>query len=355
MEVLNNIKLEPYGYSHGDVIGFKMNGVPRGFAIDFQQIDDILLKRKGNHKYNTTRSEQEAMKVHSGFTDNITNGQQIWIEIAQHNFKKKDYQFGIVRPGHADLSAYQKYGENWNYSGGGQFSGRLTILYVIAGEIARQILTNITDIQVLGHVSQVGSIKDAVPTYASLQQVQSDSFPMVDVNQKQQALQQLTEIKKAGDSIGGKVNIYVSQLNRNYGDDFFGSLESKISFLLYSIPAVKAVEFGIGVDFSTKRGSEVVESLRVVDGKVISDTNYNGGINGGIANLSGPINISVTFKPTSTIFHQIQTVQYNGHEFEPATLQMTGRHDAFIANRGLWAAIGLINILFLDMELSYVK
>lgn len=124
MEVLNNIKLEPYGYSHGDVIGFKMTGVPRGFAIDFQQIDDLLLKRKGNHKYNTTRSEQEAMKVHSGFTDNITNGQQIWIEIAQHNFKKKDYQFGIVRPGHADLSAYQKYGENWNYSGGGQFSGR---------------------------------------------------------------------------------------------------------------------------------------------------------------------------------------------------------------------------------------
>lgn len=352
MNVLNNIKLEPYGYSHGEAIGFKLDGIPAGYHIDFELIDELLIKRKGSSKYNTTRSESEALTLISGFEDEVTNGEQIWIEIKQVNFRKSDYEFGLVRPGHADLSAYQKYGKAWNFSGGGQFSGRLTSLYVIAGEIARQILCTKTKLKVIGHVSQVGDIHDTVPSIDSIDRVQADLFPMVDSTQKCEALDFLDRIKASGDSIGGKLDLYVTNVEENYGDDYFGSLESKISFLLFSVPAVKAIEFGIGTEFATSRGMEVVEQFTIENDKVVATTNYSGGINGGIANRAAPIKVRVTIKPTSTIFSQVDTIKFDGEKFVPAKLQMKGRHDSFIANRALWPMIGLLNILFLDMEMD---
>ncbi len=352
MNVLSNISLEPYGYSHGDQIGIKITGYPSGYNIDFEQINELLLKRKGSSKYNTTRSESENLELVSGFDQTVTNGQQIHIVIKQNNFRSSDYDFGLVRPGHADLSAYQKYGEDFNYSGGGQFSGRLTILYVIAGEIARQILAKINQTRVFGHVSQVGSIKDVVTDYTQIQKIQDQPFPMVDQTRKQRALEFLTKLKQEGNSIGGKLDLYIDNLSANFGDDFFGSLESKIAFLMYSVPAVKAVEFGLGTEFAVQKGTEVVEKLNVVDGRVASLTNYNGGINGGIANLAAPIHLKLTIKATSSIFDQIETVKYNDGKFEPATLQLKGRHDSFIANRALWPAIGLLNILILDLEMG---
>ncbi len=353
MNVLNNIKLEPYGYSHGPAIGIKISGIPAGHEIDFELIKQLLIKRKGSAKYNTTRSEAEKLEVHTGFTNNITTGEQIWIEIKQDNFKQSDYQFGTVRPGHADLSAYQKYGEQWNYSGGGQFSGRLTVLYVIAGEIARQVAN--PHYKVLGHVAKVGPVEDQVVDLTALEQAMDDPFPMVSEPAKSAATKLLAGLKAEGDSIGGQLDLYIADLAVNYGDDFFASLESKISFLMFSIPAVKAIEFGIGTEFSNKRGSEVVEQFKVCDGKVKSLTNYNGGISGGIANLASPVKFSLTIKPTSTIFQSIPTVKYTATGFEETKLNMRGRHDSFIANRALWPAIGLIHVLLLDMELDNVR
>ncbi len=352
MKVLNKLAIEPYGYSHGDKIGFKLSGIEPGYKIDFKLIDQLLIKRKGSYQYNTTRSESEELKLLSGFNQNVTTGETIWIEIEQNNFRSSDYEFGLVRPGHADLSAYQKYGEDWNYSGGGQFSGRLTTLYVIAGEIARQVLMTKTKLQIFGHVASVGEVEDQVTNLAEIQDIQADPFPMVSSEAKAQATKLLTELKSNGDSIGGKLDIYIDQLAANYGDDFFASLESKMSFLLFSIPAVKAIEFGYGTKFATAKGSEVVEQYSVSDGQVKSVTNYNGGISGGIANLAAPIKLSITIKPTSSIFQTIETVKFNGQGFEPAVMEMRGRHDSFIANRALWPAIGLLNILFLDLEME---
>ncbi len=352
MNILSNIKLEPYGFSHGDQIGFKLNGIPKGYEINFNQIDELLKKRKGDKKYNNTRAEGEVLQRLSGFDGDITNGEEIHILIAQDNFRSSDYEFGLVRPGHADLSAYQKYGQAFNYSGGGQFSGRLTVLYVIAGEIARQVLSQKNAITVIGHVSQVGEIKDKVDNLDQIKKVQNETFPMIDLNQKLKAIQYLDSLKKDGDSIGGKLDIFVDNITTNYGDDFFGSLESKISFLMFSIPAVKAIEFGIGIEFATSLGTDVVEKFNVEAGKVISSTNYNGGINGGIANCVAPIHLKLTIKPTSSIFSEIETVKYVDGSFESATLSLKGRHDSFIANRALWPAIGLLNILFLDLEME---
>lgn len=350
MNVLTNLQFEPYGYSHGQVIGFKLSGIKAGYKIDFDLIDQLLIKRKGNAQYNTTRSEAESYQLRSGFKHNITSGELIWIEIEQKNFRSNDYQPGLVRPGHADLSAYQKYGANWNYSGGGQFSGRLTILYVIAGEIARQILTTMTSLEVLGHVAQVGTIVDQNPSLDQIKAVMNDPFPMY--NNKQAAIDYLQQLKAEGDSVGGKLGIYITNLEHNYGDDFFASLESKISFMMFSIPAVKAIEFGIGTEFAISTGTQVVEQLAAVDGKVVSTTNFNGGINGGIANCVAPIKFTLTIKPTSSIFQTVETVKFTGSQFEPAVMEIRGRHDSFIANRGLWPAIGLINLLFLDLEMG---
>lgn len=355
MNVLNNLKIEPYGYSHGEIIGFRLSGVESGYLIDFNKITVLLEKRKGNTKYNTTRCESEKLIINSGFTHNVTNGEVISIDIKQSNFKTKDYEFGLIRPGHADVSAYQKYGKDWNFSGGGQFSGRLTILYVISGEIAKQILAAKSKIKIIGHVSKVGAISDRANSLEAIYAVQTDPFPMVDSRSKSKASDLLQKQKVKGDSIGGKLDIYVDCVNKPYGDDFFASLEAKISFLLFAIPAVKAIEFGLGVEFANRNGSSVVEKLEVRDGKLMQATNYNGGINGGIANTLTPIKIGLTVKPTSTIFQQVETVRFNGVGFENAKLQMTGRHDAFIANRALWPAIGLLNILFLDLEMSDVR
>lgn len=352
MKVLNKLNIEPYGYSHGDAIGVKFSGVEPGYKINFDLIDNLLVKRKGSSKYNTTRSESEKLDVLSGFNNNITNGDIIHIEIKQNNFKRSDYEFGTIRPGHADLSAYQKYGADYQFSGGGQFSGRLTVLYVIIGEIARQILEEKCKLEIIGHVSQVGTICDEVTELSQVKESMESSFPMVSSIKKEAALTYLSELKANGDSIGGKLDLYVLGGSKPYGDDFFGSLESKISFLMYSVPAVKAVEFGIGTDFATSNGSGVVEQLYVDGGKLYAKTNYNGGINGGIANGVNPIKLSVTIKPTSTIFKQINTVKYTNKGFENDTLHMRGRHDSFIANRALWPVIGLLNVLFLDLEME---
>ncbi len=352
MKVLNKIQIKPYGYSHSDVIGFKMNGIKSGYEIDFDLIDNLLIKRKGSTVFNTRRDEKEQLIIKSGFNNMVTNGDQIWIEINQNNFKKKDYEFGIVRPGHVDLSAYQKYGSNWQFSGGGQFSGRLTILYVIAGEIARQVLKTITSLEINGHVAKVGTIKDELLNINDLKTVENEPMPIINPTRKAEIEKLLKTINENGDSVGGQLDIYVRNIEKSYGSDFFESLESKISYLMYSIPGVKAIEFGIGTDFSNKKGSEVVEKIYARNGNVHLNSNYNGGINGGIANKISPIKFSVTIKPTSTIFKEIDTVKYNGSEFEDVTIKMRGRHDSFIANRALWPMLGLLYILFLDLELE---
>lgn len=356
MNVLNKINIKPYGYSHGDKIGFELRGINSGFKIDFNLIDQLLMKRKGLSKFNTTRSESEKLIILNGIKDSVTTGGTIKIEIEQSNFRTSDYQFGVVRPGHADLSAYQKYGKDYQYSGGGQFSGRLTILYVIAGEIARQIYSTYSKTQVLGHISQVSDIEDCYPTNDQLLSAIDTPFPFCSQEKLEIIESKLKEIKSSGDSVGGKIRVRIINVERNYGSDFFGSLESKLSFLMYSIPAVKAVEFGIGEQFAYMRGTEVREKLLAKDGILFSETNFNGGINGGIANIVNDIEFRLTIKPTSSIFQELDTVRYNDDgTFANVSINLTGRHDAFIANRALWPAIGLTYLLLLDMEMEYVK
>lgn len=351
MKNFNNLNFIPYGFSHSEVIGFKLNGVPPGFIIDFSQIDQLLVKRKGEKTVNTSRIETEKLILKSGFTDDVTNGEEINIEIIQKNYNSNDYQFGVIRSGHADLSAYQKYGSDYQFQGGGQFSGRMTILYVIAGEIAGQILNKITTTQAVAHIFQVGDFKDESPCFKQLLTIQEQVFPFYNLDIKIASLELIKKLRNEGNSVGGKIRILIN-VEKNYGGDFFSNLESKISALLFAIPGVKAIEFGLGVDFASKKGFDVIEQLQVVDGELVQKTNYNGGINGGIANGICPIEVILTFKPTSSVFKQYDTVKWNEDKLENITYKLQGRHDSFIANRGIWPALGLLNLLFLDLEME---
>lgn len=351
MKILNNLNLEPYGYSHSEIIGFKLDGIPSGYLINIQEITKLLDLRRGNKLVNTTRSENDNFIIKSGFDNFQTNGESIIIEITQTGFNSNDYEYGVIRPGHADLSAYLKYQNDYQYAGGGQFSGRMTVLYVIAGEICRQILSQTSNTSVIGHVLQVGDYIDEFGTFEQVKAIQNQPFPMCNLDIKMKTIDYINTLKANGESIGGKVRFLINP-DSYYGDQFFQNLESKISFMLFTIPGVKAIEFGLGTKFANKQGTEVVEQLVAKNSKVNLLTNYNGGINGGIANTLQPIEVLLTIKPPSSIFKNLQTVKWSDSGFRDFELKLQGRHDSFIGNRSIWPGIGLLNILFLDLEME---
>lgn len=374
MNIFKNLQIDLYGESHSPVIGFKLTNIPAGFLIDAQSINKLLILRQGLAKINTSRKEQELFEFKSGISDQLTTGQPIVCEIKQSNFKTSDYIPGIIRPSHADLSAYLKWGDKYNNAGGSFFSGRMSVLYVIAGEICRQIINNqamitklnlvrnvntrpIEQITVYSHVSQVGTIIDQQIEQCSSSQLQSlltTEFPVINEDVKTKMIAQIEQIAKSGDSIGGKVTTIINGCSLNLGDKHYNSFEGKLSVLLFALGGIKALEFGIGTEFASALGSEVTEQIVVTDQKLQMRTNFNGGINGGITNGINNVVFTSTIKPPASIFNQIQTVQYDleQNQFTNINYQLQGRHDAFIGNRVLFAINAVSYICLLDEILT---
>lgn len=355
MEILDNIKIKIIGSSHEGEIGFELTGIERGNLIDFNLIDNLLIQRKGHIKYNTTRIELEDYHLLSGFEDNTTNGEIIKVIIKQKNFNSNHYEYGVIRPGHADLSAYLKYKENYKYAGGGQFSGRMTVLYVIIGEIIRQIITKKEDIKIYSNLKQVFDIFDddlALATEDQLAKLKLSKLPVLNLEKKKLIEQLLVTSKKNKTSVGAVVKTIIYDHPAGLGDDFFNSFESKLSALIFSIPAVKGIDFGLGFGFVEVLGHQVIEENLVEGGKLKSNTNYNGGINGGITNGIQPIVFSTVIKPTSSIFKQMNTVKYTGNGFENHQLNLNGRHDTFIANRAIYAIEAMAYICLYDLVIN---
>ncbi|MFV0424161.1 MAG: chorismate synthase, partial [Bacilli bacterium] len=305
MQILEKINLEIYGASHQKHLGFKLSGIPKGYDIDFSLIDALLVKRKGNSSYNTTRDKIEMYTFISGIENSVTTGETVHLDIEQSDFCSNDYIKGIVRPSHADVSAYLKFGDKYDYKGGGVFSGKMTVLYVIAGEIARQILEQLKyNIKGYGHISKVlDFMDDNINEKTSIQceELETSNLPIFNKQMRLEVEQTLLELKEKKESLGAKLTFKFLNVPSGLGDIFLNSFESKLSALLFSVPAVKAVEFGLGTDFTQYHGSKVLESLEVKDEKIYSSTNFNGGINGGITNGFQPLVFSCTIKPTATL------------------------------------------------------
>ena len=292
-----------FGESHGEEIGVCIDGMKPGIKVDIDELIKMLERRKSGKKGTTPRKESDIPIISSGVFNGFTTGSPILISFKNENTISKDYSglIDIPRPGHADYVAYQKYKGFNDYRGGGHFSGRLTLPFVAAGYFASKLI----DTKVVSRVIQIGTEKDP------------NKFD-----------EYIDDIIRKNDSIGGIISIDATNVPKFIGEPFFDSVESRIAALLYSIPAVKGVEFGIGFEGINLTGSRFNDLFINEDGK--TKTNNNGGINGGITN-GNDLHLNVFVKPTPSISKEQETYNFKEHKMD--NLQIKGRHDACIALR----------------------
>lgn len=328
-----------FGESHGPAIGIVIDGVPAGTPIDEAAIAaDMARRAPGNDPTATARKEADAVRIVSGILNGRATGTPLCGMIENTNTRSGDYAQMIarMRPGHADYAGRIKYHGYNDPRGGGHFSGRLTAPLVFAGAIARQLLAA-KGIGIGAHIAAIGGVADDAldpvrVDAATLSRLRGLRFPLLDP-EKEAPMRAIVEAARLeGDSVGGVIECAATGVPAGIGSPFFGSLESVASQLLFSIPAVKAVEFGDGLAISALRGSAANDPIRFDAGRVVCTSNHNGGVTGGITN-GMPVLLRVAVKPTPSIARQQQTVNLLTGENE--TLSITGRHDPCIVPRAV--------------------
>jgi len=346
------IRYTIFGESHGKGIGITIDGLPAGFEIDVAEIAREMARRApGRSPLATARAEKDIFTFWSGFINGKTTGTPLCAIIENHDQKSADY--GALdqkfRPGHADYSGYIKYNGFNDIRGGGHFSGRLTAPLVLAGAIAKQLLLQ-KNILIGAHIQRIDCVSapkfNAITIGSTvLKQLNHQEFSVIDPLIGKQMQECILSAKSAGDSVGGIIETAVINLPAGLGDPFFDSLESTLGHLLFSIPAVKGVEFGAGFDFATMRGSVANDAMYSQNGVTKTTTNHNGGLLGGITN-GMPIVFRVVIKPTPSINVEQQTVNSKG---ENATLVVGGRHDPCIVPRAVPVVEAVTAMALLDI------
>lgn len=334
-----HFRLTIFGESHGPAIGIVIDGVPAGTPIDEAAIAaDMARRAPGNDPTATARKEADAVRIVSGILNGRATGTPLCGMIENTNTRSGDYaqMSARMRPGHADYAGRVKYHGYNDPRGGGHFSGRLTAPLVFAGAIARQLLAA-KGIGIGAHIAAIGGVADDAldpvrVDAATLSRLRGLRFPLLDP-EKEAPMRAIVEAARLeGDSVGGVIECAATGVPAGIGSPFFGSLESVASQLLFSIPAVKAVEFGDGLAISALRGSAANDPIRFDAGRVVCTSNHNGGVTGGITN-GMPVLLRVAVKPTPSIARQQQTVNLLTGENE--TLSITGRHDPCIVPRAV--------------------
>ena len=350
----SKIKLSIFGESHGNAIGITIDGLPAGFSIDMDKIMMEMSRRApGKSSLSTPRKESDIPEILSGYFEGKTTGTPLCAIIRNSNTKSKDYSKlkDVMRPGHADYTGAVRYKGFNDYRGGGHFSGRITAPLVFAGAICKQIL-EVKGIIVSAHINSIGKIKDCsfLESYISdelLNSFKEKELPLINTKLEDEMRQEILSARSSGDSIGGTIECAILGVSPGIGDPFFDSVESTLAHLMFSVPAVKGIEFGKGFDISKMRGSEANDEYYLENGNIKTKTNNNGGILGGITN-GMPIIFNVAIKPTASIFKEQNTV--NIVTMEETTLCIEGRHDPCIVQRALpvieaVAAIGITELM----------
>ncbi len=347
-----NINISIYGESHGEGIGIVINGIQPGFKIDLNKVLEEMERRApGRNTLSTARKEADEPIILSGIFEGYTTGTPISMMIKNSDTRSKDYSKtkDIARPGHADFSGYVKYQGFNDYRGGGHFSGRITAPLVFAGAIAKQILEE-KDIIIGSHIKQIGSVKDEYFDSVNIEKntlinLKKEVLPVLNKTIQSDMENEILKYKELSNSIGGIVEVCVIGLEAGVGNPFFDSIESIISHLAFSVPAVKGIEFGLGFDFASANGLSANDEFHRVDGTITTPkSNNNGGINGGISN-GMPIIYRAVVKPTPSISLTQNTVNFR--ENKDVELNIVGRHDPCIVQRALVVleAITAISIL----------
>lgn len=328
-----NLTVTIFGESHGPYIGVVLDGLAPGIPVDKEFINHQLDLRRPSGKISTARVEQDEFILASGVFNDKTTGTPLTILIPNSVQHSKDYEKTamLARPGHADYTANVKYHGFQDYRGGGHFSGRITAALVAAGGIVIPELAK-KGIKIGSHIQSLGGIKDrSFNNYdQDIEALGKTNFAVLDPEKAALMKAKAEEIAAEGDSIGGVLETLVTGMPAGVGEPWFGTLEGLLSYALFSVPAIKGVQFGSGFDLVDHKGSEFNDPFFMEGNRVLTKSNNNGGINGGISN-GMPIIFRSAVKPTPSIYKEQDTI--NMKEKSDAKLQIEGRHDPAIIHR----------------------
>lgn len=321
-------RLTTFGESHGIAIGGIIDGCPAGIKLDLKVIQNDLDRRKpGQSKIVTQRKESDTVQFLSGIFEGVTTGTPIGFQIVNENQKSKDYSHiaDTYRPSHADKTYTDKYGTR-DYRGGGRSSARETACRVVAGAVAKQMLSSI---QINAYTSSVGSLKMEDPfKNPDFTEIEKNVVRCADAKFAKACEKKILEVRKAGDTVGGVISCVIKNVPASLGEPVFDKLHADLGKAMLSINAVKGFEYGSGFAGSEMLGSQH-NDLYNEDGSTI--TNYSGGIQGGISN-GMDIYFKVAFKPVATIMQSQPTIDKDGNARE---MQGKGRHDPCVVPRAV--------------------
>jgi chorismate synthase len=347
------LRLTVFGESHGELVGSVLDGLPAGMAIDMEALRNEIEMRKPAPLIGTARQEADEVRIASGLKDGILTGAPVVFMFANRDVRSASYndrQF-IPRPGHADYTAFVKYGGHSDFRGGGQFSGRLTAPVVAAGAVARQYLAS-KGIRVAAHVVSIGNVTDSAEH--EFDRIEKERFRneirCIDAVAAEKMREAILNARGEGDSLGGTIRCVAAGVPAGLGEPFFDTVEGEVSRLMFAIPAVKGIEFGSGFHGSTTRGSENNDQFVLSpDGKnIVAATNNSGGINGGITN-GMPVVLRVAVKPTSSISAKQRSVDLR--TMQETDMIVKGRHDPCIVPRAVIVVEAALCIVMADLHL----
>lgn len=351
------LRITLFGESHGVGVGLVLEGLPPGFAVDLDHINEELARRRPGHSQLTSsRSETDEFEIISGLKSNRTTGAPLTVLLRNKDPRSRDYQDIRYqpRPGHADFTAYIKYRGHNDHRGGGQFSGRLTAPVVFAGALAKQWLFKNWGTVIGSHLLQIGALRDDCFDPAEidsdlLERLCHTPFPVLNEAIRTDMLNLITEVQKSGNSVGGIVECAAVNLPAGIGEPWFDSVESTIAHLAFSIPGVKALEFGSGFKLAAMYGSQANDEFCTCDNRVITTSNHAGGVLGGITN-GMPVLFRVAFKPTPSIKRAQQTVDLR--TMQPVVIELEGRHDPCIAIRAVPVVEAVCALALMELGLA---
>ena len=355
----SDLSLTIFGESHGWAVGAVLDGMAAGVPVDEAFVAACMDKRRARGDgLSTPRTEADAVQFLSGVVNGCTTGTAIALMVENTNTRSADYAktADLLRPGHADYTAYAKYHGFQDARGGGHFSGRVTAALVAGGAVVLGALSR-AGIDISTHIAACAgisdtrfSLDDAAALAAQVEALadKPEGFAVLDPAVEEPMKAAIRAAGADGDSVGGLLETAILGLPAGIGEPYFDSVESKIAHLAFSIPAVKGIEFGTGFDFAGLRGSEANDAFRMTpEGAVVTASNHNAGINGGIAN-GMPVVFSTAVKPTPSIYQEQDTINLRTNQ--PEKLVIEGRHDPAIFHRARCvidaaAAIGLCDLM----------
>lgn len=345
----NNVAITLFGESHGNAIGAVLDGMPAGIPVDEDFIARQMSLRKSVGAISTARKEADEVKIVSGVFNGKTTGTPITFIIENQDTRSRDYgELAYkARPGHADFTAEMKYGGSQDFRGGGHFSGRITAGIVAAGAVVIPAL-KAHGITVGTHILSCGGVRDRDfgDVQADVNYLDGREFAVLDSSKEEEMKSVIMAAKSEGDSVGGILETAVCGMPAGYGEPWFDTIEGVLSHALFSIPAVKGVEFGAGFKYAEMRGSQANDPFRSIDNKVTTSTNNCGGILGGITN-GMPIIFRCAVKPTPSIYKEQDTIDMR--DGSNTTLQIQGRHDPAIVHRARVVADSIAALVMYDL------